>query len=115
MLTSKTQEQESPISPSLPKIPISPGLPKIPTDSREWREELYRTHPRKKTNTKLIRAIMRHYNFEELGEDCTPEDILALEKILGLQNVEWKFGNDCVEEVNRRAFYALMRYLTTLG
>lgn len=58
---------------------------------------------------------MWHYNFKELGEDCILEDVLALEKILGLQNVEWKFGNDCIEEVNLRAFYTLMRYLTTFG
>ncbi|MCJ1342685.1 hypothetical protein MMC31_000873 [Peltigera leucophlebia] len=58
---------------------------------------------------------MRHYNYEELGEDCTSEDILALEKNFGLQNVEWKFSHCCVQEVNLRAFYALMRYLTTLG
>ena len=131
LLAPKTQE--SPIGPDLPKIPTSldlpkiptspglpktstsPGLPKIPTDSYEWRKELYRTHPHKKSTAKLIKAIMRHHNFEEFGEDGSPEDTLALAKIFGLQDVEWRFGNNCAQEILERILYALKRYLTTLG
>ena len=104
-----------PTSPGLPKTSTSPGLPKIPTHSYEWRKELYRTHPRKKSTAKLIRAIMRHYTFEVFGADGSPEDILALTKILGLQDVEWRFGNNCAQEIRERIIYALKRYLTTLG
>lgn len=112
---SETHEQESPIGLGLPKIPTNSNVPKIPTHGYEWRKELYRTHPRKKATAKLMKAIIRHHDFEELGEYDSPEDISALGKVFGLQDVEWSSGYDRVAEIHERAFRALLRYLTTLG
>lgn len=95
--------------------PTKPGARKIPTHGYEWRLELHRTHPPKKANPKLIRAILRYHDFESQGECDTLEDTLALEKILGVQDVEWDSDSDRAEEVYERAFCALMRYLTKLG
>lgn len=106
MLTSNTRGKES---------PTNPGLPKIPTRGYEWREELYRTHPRKKANRKLIKAILRYHDFESQGEDNSLEDTLALESIFGLQDVEWDSDFGRASETNERAFRALLRYLTKLG
>lgn len=115
VLTSMAREHESPISPGLPKIPKRPGPSKMPTHGYEWRKELYRTHPQKKATAKLIKAIIRHHDFEELGEYDSPEDLSALEKVFGLQDIEWSSECDRGAEIHDRAFSALMRYLTTLG
>lgn len=95
--------------------PTNSGLPKIPTHGYEWRKELYRTHPLKKANPKLIKAILRYHDFESQGEDNTMEDTLALENIFGLQDVEWDSDFDRASEIHHRAFRALLRYLTKLG
>ena len=93
----------------------NPGPRKIPTHGYDWRLELYRTHPPKKANSKLIRAILRYHNFESEGEYNTLEDTLALEKIFGLQDIEWDSDADRAMETCERAFRALLRYLTKLG
>lgn len=93
----------------------NPGPRKIPTHGYEWRLELHRTHPPKKANPKLIRAILRYHDFESQGEYNTLEDTLALEKIFGLQDIEWDSDADRAMETCERAFRALLRYLTQLG
>lgn len=104
--TLDTREKESPTDPSLLKMP---------THGYEWRKELFRTHPLKKANPKLVRAILRHNDFETYGENNTMEDTLALEKIFGLQDVEWESDFRRAEETSERALLALMKYLTKLG
>lgn len=95
--------------------PTNPGPRKIPTHGYDWRLELHRTHPPKKANPKLIRAILQYHDFESQGKYNTLEDNLALEKIFGLQDIEWDSDADRADEIYERAFSALMRYLTKLG
>lgn len=49
-------------------FPTNPGPRKIPTHGYDWRLELHRTHPPKKADPKLIRAILRYHDFESQGE-----------------------------------------------